>query len=128
MIYQRLFKEEITSKTQINEWVNTINSDIKYLEGLLGKVISQLEVCKKFLSVPFNKKQLVELSKLDLFVKDFEKNMYEKGYYYSWNSSFDFEKKNNESKSKFIELIGSTYKPDVRKERVTGLDKDLYFY
>lgn len=128
MIYQRLFKEDITSKAQINEWVNQINSDVKYLQGLLDKVISQLEVCKKFLLVPFNKKQLPDLLKLDSLVKEFEKSMYNKGYYYSWSSSFDYEKKDNKVKSNFIDLIQSTYKPEVRKERSTGLDKDLYFY
>lgn len=128
MIYQRLFKENITSKTQINEWINQINSDVKYLQGLLDKVVSQLEVCKKFLLVPFNKKQLPDLLKLDSLVKEFEKTMYDKSYYYNWESSYNFERKDNEVKNNFINLIQSTYKPDVRKERLTGLDKDLYFY
>lgn len=136
MIYQRLFKEEITSKTQINEWVNTINSDIKYLEGLLGKVISQLEVCKKFLSVPFNKKQLPELAKLDLFVKDFEKEMYERSFYYTGNRGNNFEAKFKPKKEvdSLIAEFEKTYKNKKRdsynkKEQVTNpLIEELIFY
>lgn len=128
MIYQRLFKEDIVSKTQINEWINQINSDVKYLQGLLDKVVSQLEVCKKFLLVPFNKKQLPDLLKLDSLVKEFEKQNYERGYYYTKGKGYNFEKDYEYAKgiNDLISQVNKTYKNE--KGNGVSFINDLYTF
>lgn len=129
MIYKRLFQENIVSKTEIQGWINTINSDIKILEGLLDKVNTNLEFCKKLMSKPYDKSQNKIFLQLDTAIRDFESNMLKKGFYYNFNSYYNLEQ-NSENKiiSNFIKVIRKTYKERTNSDRVTGIDIDLTFY
>lgn len=130
MIYKRLFKENITSKTQINEWINQINSDVKYLQGLLDKVISQLEVCKSLMSKPYNKSQNKTFLELDTNIRNYEKASYEKGYYYTGNRGYNFEKQFERGKglNELHDIVSKTYKNEKRDGNGIPYLNDLYLY